>query len=74
MIFEFDQSAKTFLIENGYDEKYGARPLRRAVEKHLEDSLAEAILSGDIKHGEVIKVGVNKAGDALSFTQSQKVA
>ena len=74
LTFEFDQSAKTFLIENGYDEKYGARPLRRAVEKHLEDSLAEAILSGDIKHGEVIKVGVNKAGDALSFTQSQKVA
>jgi ATP-dependent Clp protease ATP-binding subunit ClpC len=39
---------KEFIIENGYDEKFGARPLRRAVEKHLEDTLAEAILEEEI--------------------------
>ncbi len=39
---------KEFLVEEGYDEKFGARPLRRAVEKHLEDTLAEAILEEEI--------------------------
>ena len=40
--------AKEFLIEHGYDNKLGARPLRRAVEKYLEDNLAEALLSGEL--------------------------
>jgi ATP-dependent Clp protease ATP-binding subunit ClpC len=62
------------LIDKGYDEKYGARPLRRAVEKHLEDSLAEVILNGEIKPGELIHVDLNKAGDALEFKQGQTVA
>ncbi|MEM9226443.1 MAG: ATP-dependent Clp protease ATP-binding subunit [Verrucomicrobiota bacterium] len=46
-----DDAAKDFLIEHGYDEKFGARPLRRAVERHLEDPLAEAILRGEVKPG-----------------------
>ncbi|MFO8027758.1 MAG: ATP-dependent Clp protease ATP-binding subunit, partial [Opitutales bacterium] len=74
LVFEFSQEAKDFLIEKGYDEKYGARPLRRAVEKHLEDSLAESILSGEIKPGEPIKVSVQDDGKALSFEQKQTVA
>ena len=73
LIFEFEDSAKTFLIEKGYDEKYGARPLRRAVERHLEDALAEAILGGDIKPGETIKVGVNESKEGLEFTQGHAV-
>jgi ATP-dependent Clp protease ATP-binding subunit ClpC len=72
--FEFSEAVKSFLIEKGYDEKYGARPLRRAVEKHLEDSLAEVILNGEIKPGELIHVELNKAGDALEFTQGHTVA
>ena len=44
LTFEFSEECKDFLIDKGYDEKYGARPLRRAVEKYLEDSLAEALL------------------------------
>ncbi len=48
--------AKAFLIEKGYDEKLGARPLRRAVEKYLEDNLAESLLAGSIKKGKAIKV------------------
>ncbi|TVP75043.1 MAG: ATP-dependent Clp protease ATP-binding subunit [Puniceicoccaceae bacterium] len=74
LIFEFSQECKEFLIEKGYDEKYGARPLRRAVEKYLEDSLAEAILSGEIKPGEVIHVTVDEAAKGLQFEQNQPVS
>ena len=65
--FEFTEGAKEFLIEEGYDEKYGARPLRRAVERYLEDNLAEAILRGEVKAGEPLLVCVNAAGDNLEF-------
>nr|WP_269523392.1 ATP-dependent Clp protease ATP-binding subunit [Coraliomargarita parva] len=74
LTFDFSDQAKAFLIEKGYDEKYGARPLRRAIEKYVEDSLAEAILNGEIKHGELIHVGVNESGDQLSFEQDQPVS
>ena len=74
LVFEFSEEAKSFLIENGYDEKYGARPLRRAVEKHLEDSLAEAILSGEIKPGELIKVTLAEDEKSLRFEQDQPVS
>ena len=72
LVFDFSEAAKTFLIEKGYDVKYGARPLRRAIERHLEDSLAEAILGGEIKAGEVIQVDVQD--DQLSFEQGQQVS
>lgn len=61
--------AKEFLIDKGYDEKYGARPLRRAVERYLEDPLAESILRGDLKKGEPILVVVEK--DEIKFEQKQ---
>ena len=61
--------AKEFLLEKGYDEKLGARPLRRAVEKYLEDSLAEALLSGSIKKSKPIKMMVSKDGESLVFEQ-----
>ena len=64
---EFTQEAKDLLIEKGYDEKYGARPLRRAVEHYLEDPLAEALLRGDIKDGE--PVVVDRDGEKLIFKQ-----
>jgi len=47
-----DDKAKDFLIEKGYDPQYGARPMRRAVERHLEDPMAEEILRGNIKAGD----------------------
>ena len=74
LTFEFSKECKDFLIDKGYDEKYGARPLRRAVEKYLEDSLAEAILSGEIKPGEVIKVTVDSDAKGLEFQQDQPVS
>jgi ATP-dependent Clp protease ATP-binding subunit ClpC len=62
---EFSPESKTLLIEKGYDEKYGARPLRRAVEHYLEDPLAEALLRGEVKEGEPILV--IRSGDKLEF-------
>jgi ATP-dependent Clp protease ATP-binding subunit ClpC len=62
---EFAEDAKLLLIDKGYDEKYGARPLRRAVEHFLEDPLAEAILRGDVKDGDTILVIRN--GEVLEF-------
>jgi len=53
---EVSDEAKEFLIEKGYDEKLGARPLRRAVEKYLEDTLAEELLSGNLRKNKPITV------------------
>ncbi len=49
-----DESAKEFLVEKGYDEKFGARPLRRAIQKYIEDPLAEELLRGSFKEGTTI--------------------
>jgi ATP-dependent Clp protease ATP-binding subunit ClpC len=60
-------AATDFLIEKGYDPQFGARPLRRAVEKYLQDPLAEEILRGNIKPSETIEITV---GDGkLDFNQ-----
>ena len=69
---EFTQGAKDLLIEKGYDEKYGARPLRRAVEHYLEDPLAEALLRGEVKDGESCLV--DREGEKLIFKQKMPTA
>src|SRR5256714_8486933 len=53
---ELEQSAKEFLIEKGYDPQYGARPMRRAVERFLEDPFAEELLRGNVKAGDKVEV------------------
>lgn len=63
------EEVKTFIIEKGYDKKYGARPLRRAVERHLEDPLAEAILRNEVKPHAPILVGLKD--NALTFEQTE---
>ncbi len=68
ILLEFSAEAKLLLTEKGYDEKYGARPLRRAVENCLEDPLAEAMLRGDIKEGGD-PILVVRNGDKLEFKQ-----
>jgi ATP-dependent Clp protease ATP-binding subunit ClpC len=67
IVLEFTEEAKQLLIDKGYDEKYGARPLRRAVEHYLEDPLAEALLRGEVKDGEPCVV--DREGDKLVFKQ-----
>jgi ATP-dependent Clp protease ATP-binding subunit ClpC len=67
-----DAPAKDFLVDKGYDPQYGARPMRRAVEKHLEDPLAEELLRGTLADGEEIQVTV-EAGK-LVFRQPSAAA
>ena len=59
------EDAKEFLVEKGYDEKYGARPLRRTIQTQLEDMLAEEILSGHIKEHDTISI--TKGENGLRF-------
>jgi ATP-dependent Clp protease ATP-binding subunit ClpC len=69
------EEAKDFLIDHGFDEKFGARPLRRSVEQHLEDPLAESLLRGDIREGEPIFVELEEMGvQCLKFVQHNPAA
>jgi ATP-dependent Clp protease ATP-binding subunit ClpC len=62
-----DEKAKDFLVEKGFDPQYGARPMRRSVEKYLEDPLAEELLRGNLNPGEPVQVSA--ADGKLTFTQ-----
>jgi len=66
--------AKQCLVEQGTNEKYGARPLRRAIQKSLENPLAEMILSSTFKKGDWIKIGYDRKKDDLKFTVETKKA
>ncbi len=63
-----DDKAKDFLLEKGFDPQYGARPMRRSVEKHLEDPLAEELLRGNLNPGEPVQVSM--AEGKLTFSQN----
>ena len=67
-----EESAKEFLIEKGYDPLYGARPMRRAVERYLEDPLAEELLRGNIKTHE--NIHVKRDGDKLAFVSQSSIS
>jgi len=69
---ELDEKAKDLLVEKGYDPQYGARPMRRAVERFFEDPLAEEILKGALHEGELIQVTADK--DKLVFNQNAAAA
>jgi ATP-dependent Clp protease ATP-binding subunit ClpB len=62
MVIELDEAARKWLADKGYDPAYGARPLRRVIQKSLQDPLAEMILSGKVKDGEKVKVSAAKFG------------
>lgn len=64
---KLNNSARDFIIDKGYDAEYGARPMRRAVERHLEDPLSESLLRGEIKEGDLIKVSLPKGKKELTF-------
>jgi ATP-dependent Clp protease ATP-binding subunit ClpC len=59
------ENAKDFLSEKGFDTKYGARPLNRAIQKHVEDLIAEHVVDNSIKEGDYIEVDLNENGKAL---------
>ncbi|MBO6515760.1 MAG: ATP-dependent Clp protease ATP-binding subunit [Bacteroidia bacterium] len=69
---KLSKPAKEFLAEKGYDKDFGARPLNRAIQKYLEDPLAEEILKQEITEGDVIKVDLDKAKNVLKFTYPKK--
>ncbi|MBT7529021.1 MAG: ATP-dependent Clp protease ATP-binding subunit [Flavobacteriaceae bacterium] len=57
---KLSKKAKDFIAEKGFDKQYGARPLKRAIQKYLEDELAEEIMKSKVQTGDVIKVDLNK--------------
>ncbi|MEM9398775.1 MAG: ATP-dependent Clp protease ATP-binding subunit [Verrucomicrobiota bacterium] len=69
MGLELSEEATNFLIEKGHDPSYGARPLRRAIERHLEDPIAEEIIRAKIKEGD--KIRVNVKNKELTFDKAE---
>ena len=67
MTLRLTDDAVAFLVERGYDEKFGARPLKRAIQRHLEDPLSEKILMAEFSPGDEIEVGVADDGRGLSL-------
>ncbi|MCF6270561.1 MAG: ATP-dependent Clp protease ATP-binding subunit [Melioribacteraceae bacterium] len=68
MQIKLDESAEEFLTEKGYDPKFGARPLKRAIQTYIEDPLSEELLLGNIKEGDIILVSNDEGNDSLLFT------
>jgi ATP-dependent Clp protease ATP-binding subunit ClpC len=62
---QINKTAKDHLVEVGYDEEYGARPLNRAIQKHIEDPVSEEILSGRVEEGQTIKVSYSKSKEEI---------
>jgi ATP-dependent Clp protease ATP-binding subunit ClpC len=65
---ELTEDAKTFIADKGYDQAFGARPLHRAIQKYLEDPLAEEILSMQIKPGDIMIAELDKENQKIHFT------
>ncbi|GAA4339898.1 ATP-dependent Clp protease ATP-binding subunit [Flaviaesturariibacter amylovorans] len=65
---ELSETAKSFIADKGYDQQFGARPLHRAIQKYLEDPLAEEILNMNIKAGDVLFADLDEPNAKLSFT------
>ncbi len=67
-----DNTAREFLMKEGFDPQYGARPMRRAVEKNIEDPLAEHLLRGDVRDGDIVKVSFDEETKRLKFAADQR--
>lgn len=58
----YGEALKNYIFEKGYDKKYGARPLKRAIQNEVEDKMAEEMLAGNIKAGQTVRISIVKAG------------
>jgi len=67
LVLHLSDAARDFIIDTGYNPEYGARPLRRTIEKHIEDPLAEEMLRGKLPENSLVEVSHNKGDDKLSF-------
>jgi ATP-dependent Clp protease ATP-binding subunit ClpC len=63
--FKFNKNAKEFLAKEGYDQAYGARPIKRAIQKYVEDAVADSILDGALEEGKAYTVSKDKKEDKL---------
>jgi ATP-dependent Clp protease ATP-binding subunit ClpC len=69
---ELSEEAKTFIADKGYDQQFGARPLHRAIQKYLEDPLAEEILNMNIKAGDILVAVLDKEKGKVTFTLKEQ--
>ena len=65
------EKAKEFIVDQGYDEKFGARPLKRAIQKYIEDPLAEEIIKSSFKDGEKVTMDLNKEKNGLAVIKKK---
>ena len=72
LTMEVSDEARDWLSEKGYDPQFGARPMRRLIQDHLEDTLSDAILAGEVSPGDVALVDLNESGDGLSVRAKAK--
>ncbi len=70
---ELTTKAKDFIADKGYDPQYGARPLNRAIQKYLEDPVAEEILKGGLAEGEIIVADCEDNAELLTLTRKSAV-
>ncbi len=69
---ELTPEAKDFIAEKGYDVQFGARPLHRAIQKYLEDPLAEEILNMNVKQGDTLVADLDKENSLIKFSFKKK--
>ncbi len=62
---KISDAAKDYIVEKGYDVNYGARPLKRAIQKYLEDPMAEEIIKNNLTEGDEIEVDYNKEKEEI---------
>jgi ATP-dependent Clp protease ATP-binding subunit ClpC len=67
LTLKLTEAGSKFLVKNGFDEKFGARPLKRSIQKYIEDPLSEKILVGEFAKGDEVEVDVAPGGDKLEF-------
>jgi ATP-dependent Clp protease ATP-binding subunit ClpC len=67
LTLKLDDAAVDFLVDRGYDDKFGARPLKRTIQRYVEDALSEKILMGEFARGDEIAVSVSEDGESLVF-------
>ncbi len=68
---ELTEKAKDFIVDNGYDEKFGARPLKRAIQKFIEDPLAEQIINANLKAGDTILLDLEDGKEELTVAKKK---
>ena len=63
--FKFNKNAKAFIAKEGYDQAYGARPIKRAIQKYVEDAVADSILDGFLKEGKTYTMSKDSKNNKL---------